>query len=406
MNVSISAGFKKSLLIYTTALFLVSVFAGCALLTRPPLEPAIEKLSSIQVYFYGWSDDMDFMGLEQAVGRSISYYKRVPEDVAFEYNGLFYSPQEMVASMNLFVSIIRSYKGRERMSQLREKFLFFESRNSGGEAFFTGYYEPILEGSLTPAGKFTEPLYKTPADLIEADLGQFADKWKNERIVGRLQGKRLIPYDSRDEIVYGKTLHGRAEPIAYVNEIELFFLQIQGSGLIRLPEGSLKRVNYAGKNGHPYRAIGNILKDKIPPDKMSLQSIKAYLYANPDKAPEILNYNQSYTFFRETEEGPLGDIDVPLTPKRSIAMDTRVSPRGGLAYIDTKVPVFAGDRISGWMPVKRFVLVQDTGGAIRGHGRIDLFMGHGEKAEKIAGHLKQAGRSFLIVARKEFLHLK
>ncbi len=358
----------------------------------------------MQVYFYDWSDDMDFMGLEQAAGRSIRYYKRLPADVTFEYNGLIYSPREMAASMNLFMSIIRNYKGRERMSQLREKFLFFESRNSGGKAFFTGYYEPILEGSLTPTEKFTEPLYKTPEDLIVADLGRFAQKWKNEKIVGRLQGRRLIPYYSRDEIVYGKTLQGRAEPIAYVNDIELFFLQIQGSGLIRLTDGSLKRVNYAQKNGHPYRAIGNILKDKIPPDKMSLQSIKAYLYANPDKAPAILSYNQSYTFFREAEEGPLGNINVPLTPNRSIAMDTRAAPRGGLAYIETKVPaVFDGDRITGWKPVKRFVLVQDTGGAIRGHGRIDLFLGHGEKAEKIAGHLKQTGRSFLIVARKQLL---
>jgi len=399
------AGFKRYLLVCAAALFLVSVSAGCALLTRPPVRPAIKKLSSIQVYFYDWSDDMDFEGLEQAAGRSLLYYSRLPEDVTFEYDGLIYSPREMAASMKLFINIIKNHEGRERIRQLREKFLFFESRNSSGKAFFTGYYEPVLEGSLTPTEKFSEPVYKTPADLIEVDLGQFSEKWKNEKIVGRLQGRRLIPYYSRDEIVYGRILQGRAEPIAYVSEIELFFLQIQGSGLIRLPDGSLKRINYAQKNGRPYRAIGAVLKDRIPPDEMSMQSIKAYLYANPDKVREILSYNQSYVFFRETEEGPLGNINVPLTPNRSVAMDTRAAPRGGLAYIETKVPVFDGEVITGWRPVRRFVLVQDTGGAIRGHGRVDLFLGHGEEAEKTAGHLKQTGRVFLIVARKEFLDM-
>ncbi len=346
---------------------------------------------------------MDFTGLEQAAGRSLLYYRRLPEDVTFEYDGLIYSPREMAASTKLFISIIKNYKGSERTEQLREKFLFFESRNSRGEAFFTGYYEPLIQGSLTPTEKFPEPVYKTPDDLIEVDLALFSKRWKNEKIVGRLQGKRLVPYYSRDEIVYGRVLEGRAGVIAYVNGIELFFLQIQGSGLIRLPDGSLKRINYAQKNGRPYTAIGAVLKDEIPPDKMSMQSIKAYLYANPDKVREILNHNQSYVFFRETEEGPLGNINVPLTPNRSVAMDTRAAPRGGLAYIETEMPVFDGDRIAGWRPVKRFVMVQDTGGAIRGHGRADLFLGHGEEAEKTAGHLKQNGRLFLIVARKEFI---
>ncbi len=195
----------------------------------------------------------------------------------------------------------------------------------------------------------------------------------------------------------------RAKPIAYVNEIELFFLQIQGSGLIKLPDGRVKRVNYAQKNGHPYRSIGKILKDKIPSDEISLQSIKKYLYANPDKVREILSYNQSYVFFREVEEGPLGYIEVPLTPNRSIAMDKRIIPRGGLAFIETQLPILIKGRIIGWKPVKRFVLVQDTGGAIRDHGRVDIFLGHGEDASLTAGHLKQKGRVFLLVARKEML---
>ena len=189
----------------------------------------------------------------------------------------------------------------------------------------------------------------------------------------------------------------------YVKEIELFFLHIQGSGLIRQQDGSLMRVNYAQKNGHPYRAIGRILSDRIPAEKMSLQAIKDYLYSHPDEVRDILNYNQSYVFFRKVEEGPLGNIGVPLTPLRSIAMDKRGIPKGGLAFIRTELPEFEGDRIAGWKSVSRFTLVQDTGGAIREHGRADIYLGNGKEAALIAGHLKQRGRIFLIVAKKEFL---
>ena len=218
-----------------------------------------------------------------------------------------------------------------------------------------------------------------------------------------MEGKRLIPYDSRKEIVDGNSLEGRADVIAYVDAIELFFLQIQGSGLVSFPDGRVKRVNYAQKNGHPYRSVGRLLKEHIPPEEMSLQSIKAYLHEHPDEVRGILNYNQSYTFFREVEDGPLGYIDVPLTPGRSIAMDRRLAPRGGLAFIETDFPVIDNGEIIGWMPVRRFVLVQDTGSAINGHGRVDIFTGRGDEAEITAGHLKQKGRVFFLVAKKEYL---
>ena len=379
------------------------VLATCTLFVRPPAEPGLEQMPIKAVNRYDWEDDLNFKGLETAAEQSIRYYEKLPPDKTFQYNGLNYSPEEMLASLKLFTKIIKDSGSKELMQQLREKFLFFESRNRKGEAFFTGYYEPLVEGSLSPTEKFTVPVYRRPDDLIEVDLGQFAGKWKNEKIVGRLKGGQLVPYDSREEIVYGESLKGRAEAIAYVNEIELFFLQVQGSGLVRLPDGKIKRINYDEKNGHPYRSIGRILKERIAPDEVSLQSIKAYLYENPDEVREILTHNQSYVFFREVEEGPLGYIEVPLTPNRSIAMDRKVIPRGGLAFIETDIPVFKNGRVAGWKPLKRFVLVQDTGGAIRGHGRVDIFFGHDENAELLAGHLKQRGRVFLIVARKEFL---
>jgi membrane-bound lytic murein transglycosylase A len=346
---------------------------------------------------------MKYEGLERAVSQSIRYYERLGPDKIFHYGEVQYSPDEMIASLALFLNIVKNTDIRDLPQKLHNTFLFFESRNSEGSAFFTGYYEPLLEGSLIRSEKFSEPLYGTPDDLIQVDLGRFSDEWKNEKIVGRIHQKELLPYDSREEIVYQSSLKERADPIVYVNEIELFFLQIQGSGIVRLRDGTLKRVNYAQKNGHPYVSIGRLLKDRIPPEEISLQSIKSYLYEHPDEVRGILNHNQSYVFFRETTEGPLGNIEVPLTPGRSIAMDSRVVPKGGLAYIETELPVFDNDGIAGWRTAGRFALVQDTGGAIRDHGRVDLFLGSGNEAELTAGHLKRGGRVFVFVARKEYL---
>jgi len=368
------------------------------------VEPSLEQLTINATNDYNWSDDLNYEGLDYTIGQSINYYSKLPESYMFQYDDISYSTGEMISSLKLFMEIIKNYHGSKRTREIAEKFLFFESRNADGNAFFTGYYEPLLDGSLVPTQDYPEPLYETPEDLIEVDLAQFSEQWINEKIVGRLEDNQLVPYDSREEIVYMKSLENRARPIAYVNEIELFFLQIQGSGLIRLADGSLLRVNYAQKNGHPYSSIGRFMKDKIYPDEISLQSIKSYLYTHPEEVRDILSHNRRYVFFREVEEGPLGNIEVPLTPGRSIAMDSRMIPRGGLAYIETELPVFEQDSIVRWETVRRFVLVQDTGGAIRDHGRIDLFLGSGKGAAMTAGHLKNSGRSFLIVARKEYLN--
>ncbi len=393
---------KKLLSIFTISL-LFSFFTACTLFVRPPFEPELEELSSAEVYFHDWEDDLFYEGLERAVGQSIGFFKKVSPERVFRYGDLRYSPEEMIASMELFMEIIKYSGESERIALIKEKFYFIESKNAEGKAFFTGYYEPMLDGSMIPTKELSEPLYETPSDLIKVNLGSFSEKLNGESIVGRLDGNRLVPYDSREEIVYEGTLKDRARPIAYVNEIELFFLQIQGSGLIRFPDGNIKRINYAQKNGHPYRSIGQFLKEEIPKEEMSLQSIKSYLYSTPERVREIFSYNQSYIFFREVDEGPLGNIEVPLTPNRSVAMDSRVIPKGGLAFIETKLPVVENGKITEWKAAKRFVLIQDTGGAIREHGRVDLFLGHGEEAGISAGHLKHEGRSFLIVARKEFI---
>jgi membrane-bound lytic murein transglycosylase A len=357
-----------------------------------------------------FDDDAQFAALPDALRQSLRYYRRLPDQTVFSYGNLSYSAREMEASTSLFLEIVENSAGEARFAAIRDKFLVFESRNDRGAAFFTGYFEPILPGSLARSERFKAPLYAVPADLLTLDLAPYADlglvpaEMRGKSLRGKLQGKKLVPYDDRDRISFGNALAGRAEPIAWVgDDVELFFLQVQGSGLIRLEDGSLLRVNYADQNGHPYRAIGKLLRDRIPPEEMSLQALKAYLREHPEQVREVLDYNPSYTFFRRAEEGPLGNIQVPLTAGRSLAMDARLLPKGGVAWIETAPPQAATPGGATPTPLRRFGVVQDTGGAITGHGRVDIFWGTGDEAERIAGPFKREGRVFLLVARREFL---
>ena len=372
---------------------------GCTKITTTenPRPISIAEINALKL-----ESSPDLEDLRRALGYSIEYYERLPADQRFRYGSVEYSPKEMIASHQHFLKIF-DLPEVERLEKLQQDFLWFESLNKKNQAFFTGYYEPLLKGSLNESEKFPVPLYTVPGDLVTVNLSNFDEKYGNGILRGKIVDQKFVKYDDRNEISYQNSLEGRAIPLAWVNnDIELFFLQIQGSGVIELPNRDLYRVNYADQNGHPYRAIGKILLGEIPREKMSLKSLKEYLYDHPERVQEILNYNPSYTFFRQIPgDGPLGNIEVPLTPERSIAMDHRLVPKGGLVFYETNLP-------SEFSPSKkilqRFAVVQDTGGAIRGHGRADIFWGRGTPAEKIAGPMKENGKIFLLVARKEVLN--
>ncbi|MBF0449311.1 MAG: MltA domain-containing protein [Candidatus Magnetomorum sp.] len=383
------------------------LLSGCGAFKKA--KTGMVLLNTSEVEQINWADDLNFENLSQSVQQSISYYNRLPEHYRFSYNDMKYSPQEMIASMNIFWELIETIDPAELAKAINKIFYVFESRNSDQQTFFTGYYEPILEGCSQRSEHFSVPLYENPPDLSRIHVGDFNDQYKGVWITGRVKKKTFVPYEQRDAIVYKKALESRAEVIAFVkNHIELFFLQIQGSGQICFQDkdASCIRVNYASQNGHPYRAVGRLLKDIIPKEDMSLQAIKQYLYDHPKEVRSILKYNPSYTFFRTVSEGPLGNIQVPLTARRSIAMDHRLIPKGGLVFYQTSCPEYENDQIKTWNPIQCFALVQDTGGAISGHGRADIFMGSGTKAEKLAGPMKQEGRIFLLVARKSYIELR
>lgn len=264
---------------------------------------------------------------------------------------------------------------------------------------FTGYYEPELAGALNPDTRHDVPLYRLPDDLVVADLGAFDQSLDGRRIVGRVSdGGRLEPYYDRAAIADG-ALDDRGLELLWVDDpVDAFFLQIQGSGRVRLPDGQVLRVGYAGANGRPYRSIGKVLIDlgEMNPEEVSLQTLRAWLAAHPDRMAEILDQNPSYVFFRLLEDdGPLGAMGAVLTPGRSLAVDRAALPLGAPVWLDTTYPDGVGS--IGGTPLRRLMVAQDTGGAIKGAVRGDVFWGPGDFAELVAGRMKQPGGYTLLL---------
>ncbi len=261
----------------------------------------------------------------------------------------------------------------------------------------TGYYEALLRGSRSRGGAFQTPLYKVPDDLLTVDLAGVYPDLKGKRLRGRLVGKTVVPYSTRAEIarapIAGKELLWVDDPV------EAFFLEVQGSGRVKLDGGETVRVSYADQNGHPYKAIGRWLVEQgqLTPATASAQSIKAWIVANPDRRQELFNANPSFVFFREERLpdpniGPKGALGVPLTPARSIAIDPLLLPLGAPVYLSTT-------QANSEVPMQRLVMAQDTGGAIRGAVRADFFFGFGYEAMENAGQMKQRGQLWVLMPR-------
>lgn len=286
---------------------------------------------------------------------------------------------------------------------------FFETwfqpyRITGGDppdGLFTGYYEPLLHGSRQRHGRYTVPLHTVPRDLIRVDLGRFSPKLAGEAIYGRINGNDFEPYFARAEIEAGALADQQLELFWVDDQIAKFFMQIQGSGQVRLDDGSVVRLGYASQNGKPYRAIGRDLVEMgaLRKEEVSLQTIRSWLLANPAAAPALMAKNPSYVFFQENRalsaaDGPLGAQGVSLSPERSIAVDPRFVPYGAPVWLETTAPLPEGE--AAW---HRLLIAQDTGGAIKGAVRGDVYWGAGERAEAIAGRMKSPGRWFVLVPK-------
>jgi membrane-bound lytic murein transglycosylase A len=402
----ISSDIKK-LLIFIGILAVFIIFVeSCTKQKKPSgrLEP--RALVRIELSRYpDFADDMDFEGLARALQKSISYLRRVKDQKSFEFGQDVYSGAHMIRSMEHFLKFIQTRPDTEKLKQfIRSNYLVYQFADGKTvpQVLFTGYYEPQLFGSLTPSSQYQYPVYARPNDLAAIDLSRFSAELAGQKIYGRYTDAGFIPYFDRQEIDEQGLIQDRAEVIAWVKDrIALFFLHIQGSGKILLPDGRIIHVHYHGKNGRPYRSIGKMLMEKgrISKAEMSMQKIRAYLENHPAEIDTILNFNPSYIFFKLEDDGPLGALEVSLTPGRSIATDRTFFPQSALAFIQTQKPLLEGSgHIHSWTDFSRFVLNQDTGGAIKGPLRADFFWGAGPYAEVAAGHMKRMGNlSFLIL---------
>jgi membrane-bound lytic murein transglycosylase A len=374
----------------------LAVVAGCA--PTGPTAPARSQLLRVGPAQVGpLSDDLTADSLQAALGQSLTYLKKLPADrpVALgpdktTVGGLVWSLEETLRLLE------RHGLTPPFFQALASDFVFY---GAADQVLFTGYYEPVLEARTKPEGRFTRPLLTRPEDLVTVNLADFGRESGTLR--GRLAGRRLVPYYTRAEIERG-ALAGKNLELAYVDPVEAFFLQIQGSGRVRFPDGRQVLVNFAEQNGHSYVSLGQVLIQRglLTKEEVSLQSLKDYLRRRPAEIDDLLDTNPSYVFFRVVEDGPLGSLGVKLTPHRSAAVDRRLFPDAALAVVQTNLPLVSGGTITGWKKTTRLYLLQDSGGAIKGLGRADLFFGPGEEAEVAAGNLKEPGRIFVLVHKR------
>jgi membrane-bound lytic murein transglycosylase A len=360
------------------------ILSGCVTPSKPPeARREIYRLvnwSEVE----GWSDD----GTHEAWNAFLNTCKVRDSSIAW-VSACTMARQQAIADAD---GARRFFEAQFDAYRLQQDADAQRPRDTG---LITGYYEPLLHGARKPTAAFTVPLYAPPDDLLTIDLADLYPELKGKTVRGRLQGKKVVPYYSRADLDDSPLLRGK-ELVWVDGAIDAFFLQVQGSGRVQLDDGETIRLAYADQNGHPYRSIGRYLIDRgeLILEQASAQGIRQWLQAHPERTREVLESNPSMVFFREerivdASEGPKGALAVPLTPGRSLAVDSRYIPLGAPVFLATSDPATG-------MPLRRLMLAQDTGGAIKGVVRADFFWGFGESAGANAGRMRQEGRMWLL----------
>lgn len=387
----------------TFSVLVLLVLTGCA---GTPIEKTGDEAAPLQLRAASFSDlrgwqNEDFRGFLQAYNSSCarilkkSAADKFAADPAFGTYGDWQAPCRSAKSVNAQdASAVRGF--------IEQNFKVMQATAAGKpDGLFTGYYVSTLHGSRTRHGAYQHPLLARPGDLVMVELGDFRDELKGQRIAGRVIDGKLKPYESRAQIVDGKISGAAPVPLVWLNDPnDAFFVQVQGSGNVHLDNGGVMRVGYDGQNGHPYYAIGRELVKRgiYKKEDVSMESIRRWLESNPAEAKDLLNKNPSYVFFREMPDDGGGDSavggeGVKLTAGRSIAIDRAKLPYGFPLWLD----VTYND--AGQTPIRRLMMAQDTGGAIRGAVRGDYFWGSGAEAEKMAGPMKARGGYYFLLPK-------
>jgi membrane-bound lytic murein transglycosylase A len=355
--------------------------------------------------FPGLPDDLGTNGeLNQAVDRSLDFLRSRPESQQYHLADQKIQGRQLIDALTAFQRLLAQDLSPEALQKsIRQQFVLLQvvkkhHATPNHSMLVTGYYQPVFDGRLQKQTPYVYPLYAVPPDLVVR-----AAQGTGGKQIGRIQGKQLLPYWTREEIDSQGKAAG-SEIVWLKDPLDVFFLHIQGSGLIRLGNGVLRGIHYATGNGRPYRSIGKYMVQtgRMNKKTASMKTIRTYIETHPGERNEILFTNPSYIFFSWTEtKGAIGSLGQELTPGRSIAVDQKIFPAGGLAFLKTREPVVTAGRISTWKAVHRFVLAQDTGSAIKGSGRVDLFQGAGREAGLVAGAMKETGNLYFLLCRSD-----
>ncbi len=341
-----------------------------------------------------WADDLDKASLEMAIERSLHFYEKAARHQVYHIHGRKTDVRELKETLMAFRDILRKEDHpTDFRKRIAAEFNIYRVAGSDaeGSVLFTGYYEPLLSGSLRRTDQFRYPLYRVPPDLM-----------KQGNQIGRLDGGEFVPYYNRREIDGDGVLRGRNLELVWVADpLELFSLHIQGSGKIRLEDGQVISVGFAQTNGRPFRSVTKFMLAEGRIKSSDANYRHDFLQGKSDEEIyDILSHNERYTFFRFLDGDPVGSLGEPVTPGRSIATDPEHFPQGALAFIHLKKPFFDDEgNLQGMADFSRFVLSQDKGSAIKGPGRVDLFCGFGKAAEYTAGMLKEKGELYLLLKK-------
>ncbi len=373
-------------------LLLAVLLCACAAPTRQPLlvesDPGQEFPVRVAAAVAGNAE-----ATARAVAYSLAYARNRPQgEKALSSAGTTWTWGALAASLEHLQAILPRLQTEPGL--LARDFMWQEVCP---EPLMTGYYEPELEGSLEPRPDYPVPIYGLPSSLRSADLGRFHPRWSGQTLTYRMEGAEIAPFFTREEIDGHGALEGMEPPIAWTHDpVDVYFLQIQGSGRLLLPGGTVRHVLYAGKNGHEYVSLGKVMIERglIPREEMSMQRIRAYLKDHPREMWDLLFTNPSYVFFRLADAGPLGAMGRTLTPMVSMATDSAFLPLGSILAVEAALPEPDGTRSR----TAFLGLAQDRGGAIKG-SRLDLFCGAGARAEFLAGHLQERSRVYLLLKK-------
>jgi membrane-bound lytic murein transglycosylase A len=364
---------------------------------------AFSSLVPLPVSQYpSFHDDLQLQELTTILDKSLAFLRTVPASTCYTLAGVSLPVQRLIDSALYFQQLLRSSPTPEQLNQQIQR-AYTVYRIDGSQSakarrmLITGYYQPTFVGSLTRHPPFLYPLYGVPTSLRVQELGN------GKKSIGRLQGGRILPFWTRKEIERHHLLHGQ-ELVWLKDPFDAFILHVQGSGVIRLPDGTVRGVHYAQSNGRPYTSVGKYLVDsgRMQLAEVTMDSIRQYLVAHPKERDLILHQNDSFIFFHWSEAGPvIGNLGQALTAGRSLAADQQWYPPGALAFVHSRRPVMANGQVVEWKPLRRFASIQDTGSALTGPNRIDVFWGSGEQAGMEAGQMKEDGEVYLLLLNEE-----